>query len=100
VLALALREAVTNVVRHARATSCRIVLRRDGPFGERADDTVRLVVDDDGAGARGPEGMGLRGMRERVRTLGGSVEKEVGRRPGDVGTRLTVHLSIPMLAAS
>jgi two-component system sensor histidine kinase DesK len=100
VLALALREAVTNVVRHARATSCRIVLRRDGPLGERADDTVRLVVDDDGAGARGPEGMGLRGMRERVRTLGGSVEKEVGRRPGDVGTRLTVHLSIPMFAAS
>jgi two-component system sensor histidine kinase DesK len=104
VLALALREAVTNVVRHARAKTCRIALRRDGQLDERADqpadDTVRLVIDDDGAGARGPEGMGLRGMRERVRTLGGSVEKEVGRRQGDVGTRLTVHLSIPAASAS
>jgi two-component system sensor histidine kinase DesK len=104
VLALALREAVTNVVRHARAKTCRIALRLDGQLDERADqpadDTVRLVIDDDGAGARGPEGMGLRGMRERVRTLGGSVEKEVGRRQGDVGTRLTVHLSIPAASAS
>lgn len=80
VLSLALREAVTNVVRHARARSCRVTVDSDG--GE-----VRLAVEDDGRGSRGPEGAGLTGMRERVSALGGRLE-----RSAEHGTRLVVHL--------
>lgn len=80
VLALALREAVTNVIRHAGASRCRVALRAD-------EASVRLVVEDDGGGARGPEGAGLSGMRERVAGLGGAVERLVGD-----GTRLAIEL--------
>ena len=66
-LALILREAVTNIVRHAGARTCAIALET-GPEG-----TV-LEVRDDGCGMRGEEGNGLRGMRERVRELGGEVQ--------------------------
>lgn len=83
-LAWCLREAVTNVVRHARATVCTV---EAGPG--------RLVVEDDGigTGAGQGEGNGLRGMRERVRQAGG--ELRVG--PADAssdrpGTRLEVRL--------
>jgi len=82
VLALALREAVTNVVRHAQASHCVITL--DGSPGE-----VVLEVADDGVGAREPEGSGLRGMRERVMAAGGRVE-----RSGPPGTRLRVSLPV------
>lgn len=67
VLALALREAVTNVVRHADARSCRISFN-----GEPG--AVSLLVSDDGRGTREPEGTGLRGMRERVMAAGGKME--------------------------
>ncbi len=76
-LALALREAVTNVVRHAAATRCRIRVVRDG-------DELRLEVADDGRGG-GLEGNGLRGMRERISALGGRVE-----RASSTGTVVTV----------
>lgn len=79
-LALALREAVTNVVRHARADRCRVELGQVG-------DEVRLLVADDGRGGEAPEGAGLAGMRERIEALGGRVERDGGR-----GTRLTVAL--------
>ncbi len=82
VLALALREAVTNVVRHAHARSCHISL--DGRPGE-----VSLLVTDDGVGIRAPEGSGLRGMRERVLAAGGSMELATGR-----GTRLRVTIPV------
>lgn len=76
-LALALREAVTNVVRHAAATHCRIRVVRDG-------DELRMEVADDGRGG-GLEGNGLRGMRERISALGGRVE-----RVSSTGTVVTV----------
>lgn len=82
VLALALREAVTNVVRHARARSCRI--RLDGRQGE-----VSLRVSDDGVGITEPEGSGLRGMRERVLAAGGTVDLEKSR-----GTSLRVAIPV------
>ena len=82
VLALVLREAVANVVRHADASRCRIRV-------EAAADSVCLEVEDDGNGAGGPEGSGLRGMRERVVALGGSLTRASG-----AGTRLTVVLPL------
>lgn len=82
VLALALREAVTNVVRHADARSCRISL--DGRPGE-----VALLITDDGVGIKAPEGSGLRGMRERVLAAGGSMELTTG-----TGTSLRVAIPV------
>ncbi|REJ74758.1 MAG: sensor histidine kinase [Acidobacteria bacterium] len=80
VLALALREAVTNVVRHSRATTCSIRLRQH-------KGSVELTVEDDGRGARGATGSGLSGMRERVEATGGLLEIGDGERRG---TRLRV----------
>jgi two-component system sensor histidine kinase DesK len=81
VLALAVREAVTNIVRHAAATRCLITL------------TVPciLTIEDDGRGGREPFGSGLAGMRERVESLGGSLIRE-----GDRGTRLILNLPLTM----
>ncbi|WP_300018759.1 histidine kinase [Pseudonocardia sp.] len=67
-LALALREAVTNVVRHAHARRCTVALRF-------TDGQVELEVADDGVGGGGREGNGLTGMRERIAALGGSVQR-------------------------
>jgi two-component system sensor histidine kinase DesK len=82
VLALALREAVTNIVRHAKASTCR--LRFVCEDGHR-----RLVVEDDGHHPLAREGNGLRGMRERVEALGGSLQVE---REG--GTRLLIEIPL------
>ncbi len=86
-LALALREAVTNVVRHAQASSCTVRLTQTG-------DGVRLEVADDGLGKRAPDGSGLSGMRERAELLGGELEFERGA----AGTRLV--LTLPTAARS
>ncbi len=80
VLALALREAVTNVVRHAGARRCGVAFAID-------DEGVRLEVADDGRGAHGPEGSGLLGMRERLASLGGKLQRIT-----DAGTRLVIRL--------
>lgn len=82
VLALVLREAVTNVVRHADARSCLISL--NGEPGQ-----VALLVSDDGRGLRGPEGSGLRGMRERVMAAGGTMQLTTER-----GTSLLVTIPV------
>lgn len=69
-LALVLREAVTNVLRHARASRCDI--RVDGDA-----DRLTLLVRDDGTG--GPdieEGTGWSGMRRRVEAHGGAISHE------------------------
>ncbi len=73
VLALALREAVTNIVRHSEARSCRIRLGWQ-------DGTVSLDVEDDGRGMGAAEGAGLRGMRARIEACDGTVERSSGRR--------------------
>lgn len=90
-LALGLREAVTNIVRHARATTCR--LRFVSEPGLR-----RLVVEDDGQHAVVREGNGLRGMRERIESLGGRFSLESGIAQ-DHGTRLTFELPHREIAA-
>jgi two-component system sensor histidine kinase DesK len=83
VLALALREAVTNIVRHARATTC--TLRFITPANGSAR---RLIIEDNGETAEAPrEGNGLRGMRTRIESIGGNLELE-----SDHGTRLRITL--------
>jgi two-component system sensor histidine kinase DesK len=82
VLALAMREAVTNVVRHARAKQCRVRL-------EPVDGNCKLEIQDDGRGGSQGEGNGVRGMRERVEALGGSLRRETS-----AGTRLTILLPL------
>ena len=80
VLALAVREAVTNVVRHAHAKTCRLRI-------EQQNGSCRLEIQDDGLGCAGGEGNGLRGMRERVEMIGGTLVRE-----GKPGTKLTIML--------
>ena len=70
-LAFALREAVTNVIRHANARVVTVSFERVSL--ERQSATVRLTVADDGTGAI-RDGNGLRGMRERLELIGGSLE--------------------------
>ena len=64
------REALSNVVRHAGATTCRITFRRD-PEG------TLVEIDDDGIGfdpLAPVTGMGLTNLRERATRLGGRLE--------------------------
>jgi two-component system sensor histidine kinase DesK len=80
VLALALREAVTNVIRHAKATSCELSLHA-------APEGCRLEIADDGCGQLSPEGLGLTGMRQRVEALGGELHRDAS-----AGTRIQITL--------
>jgi len=86
VLALALRESVTNVVRHARASVCRVMLGLD-----RGD--IVLTVQDDGSGGVLREGNGLAGMRERVTGSGGTLNV-------DAGKGFTVSVRFPSVSPS
>ncbi len=77
VLALALREATTNIIRHAHASACDIRLTAD-------EDQVVFSIKDNGIGRKDfsihNKGNGLTGMSERVATLGGEliIEAEQG----------------------
>ena len=82
VLSLAVREAVTNVLRHAQARTCRLRL-------EQQNGSCRLEIQDDGCGGFNAEGNGLRGMRERVEMLGGTLLRNT-----EAGTRLTITLPL------
>ncbi|GAQ58612.1 sensor histidine kinase DesK [Streptomyces acidiscabies] len=71
-LAWALREAITNVVRHSGASRCGVDLVRrqtlDGPL-------LELVVEDNGSGGSpGTPGNGLTGLTERLEKAGGTLE--------------------------
>jgi two-component system sensor histidine kinase DesK len=86
VLAMALREAVTNVIRHAGARVCRISLKAE------ADGMLSLRVEDDGVGSLVLEGAGLSGMRTRLVAAGGTMQIE-SRIGGQVtGTVLLARL--------
>jgi two-component system sensor histidine kinase DesK len=83
VLALALREAVTNIVRHADARRCTIRLAAP----------CTLTIEDDGRGGNASFGQGLSGMRERVESLGGTLVRD-----GTKGTKLSIALPCEMPA--
>lgn len=67
VLSMALREAITNVVRHSGGARCRVSLRSQGEHAV-------LRVSDDGRGGAATPGSGLDGMRARLEGAGGSLE--------------------------
>jgi len=79
-------EALTNVVKHARAGRVRLAVTADG-----ADLRVE-VVDDGVGGAEVRAGSGLRGLADRVEALGGSLSVDS---PGGEGTRLAAR--VPLL---
>jgi two-component system sensor histidine kinase DesK len=83
VMAMALREAVTNVIRHAEASRCTIDLATD------ANDALQLRVSDNGRGGDIQEGSGLQGMRARLAAAGGILELV----SDGSGTRLTARLA-------
>src|SRR6201997_5691348 len=93
------QESLTNIHRHSGSPAAKIVLRQHK--GE-----VLVKVEDNGKGippekleemaSAGTPGVGIRGMRERLRQLGGRVEIE----SGESGTVVTVRLPIPEGSAS
>jgi signal transduction histidine kinase len=84
------QEGLTNVLRHASATSVSVRL-------DRSPEQVEVTVEDDGRQPVGQptrrpdEGMGLRGMRERVQALGGDFS--AGPRPSG---GFAVHAVLPL----
>jgi two-component system sensor histidine kinase DesK len=76
-----LQESLTNIHRHAKSTSAELIF-------ETAPKNVVLTVHDKGVGipkdvldrfrSSGTSGVGLAGMRERIRELGGTFEVESG----------------------
>ena len=85
------QEAVSNVLRHADASTIRVLLRDES-------DVLHVVIEDDGVGfdpevvgrrIRRGEHLGLLGMTERVRSAGGTIDLD--SRPGG-GSRIAVHL--------
>lgn len=90
IMAMCLREAVTNAVKHSGASSCRIEWVKH-------DAGIVMTVSDDGRGcaaARGGEakgGSGLQGMRERLRLIEGELE---WRSEAGAGTQLVIKLPL------
>jgi two-component system sensor histidine kinase DesK len=92
VLALALREATTNVLRHSQANTCWVRL-------EGLTDQVRLTVHDNGkgttdGGGSDRDGLGLTGMRERVAALEGTFSVD-----SQGGTSVTITLPLVQRSA-
>ena len=86
------QEAVNNAGRHANARTAEVVVRRE-------DRRVLLTVRDDGAGfdTRFVRGLGLLGMEERVRRLGGSfrIDSNLG-----LGTAIEAELPVAEFVAA
>lgn len=89
------QEALTNIQRHSGSTLARIHI-------ERERQVLQLRIEDEGRGMSlpcradgefvGASGVGIAGMRERVRDLGGRIEIQ----SGDRGMTVTVTLPIPL----
>jgi signal transduction histidine kinase len=81
------REALSNVGKHAQATTCRVSLRRD-------DDQAILEIDDDGRGfdqSAPHTGLWLRNLKDRALAIGGRVTVE-----SKAGEGTTVQFAVPI----
>ena len=87
-LALVLREAITNIHRHARATTASVRFLSDRT---RFD----MQISDNGCGGLAAHGNGVSGMRERVRALGGSLDIDSPKRHGT-----SLRISVPLAKAA
>ena len=79
---LVLREAVTNILRHAKAHAVEIQLQQAAQ--------IVLIVRDDGHGTPPTPGNGISGMRERLRALGGDLR--IDSNTASAGTALFAYL--------
>lgn len=85
------QEGLSNVLKHARASTVTLELKREG-------DQLRLQLGDDGVGfdpalvAERRAGLGLTGLEERVKLMGGQFQ--ISSSPG-AGTRLQVTIPLP-----
>ncbi|WSL48928.1 sensor histidine kinase [Streptomyces sp. NBC_01267] len=78
-LAWALREGVTNVVRHSGARNCTVTVQvRQNLDGRHYELTVRDDGDNSG-GSAAPKGNGLTGMTERLEMVGGTLDTRSGK---------------------
>lgn len=88
------QEALTNIAKHASASSVDVIL-------ERRADQVLLIVEDDGVGfdlsaaGGGAQGFGLLGMQERAALVGATLQIE-----SEVGKGTTILLRMPASSAS
>ncbi|MFC5601843.1 sensor histidine kinase [Sporosarcina koreensis] len=84
VLGMCLKEAVTNVVKHSEATVCNVIFKQK-------DDEISITVQDNGKGMKAKKsvGSGLKGMRERLEFVNGSLQIEE-----EQGTTLTIQMPI------
>ncbi len=89
-MALALREAVTNIIRHAGASRCEVSLGLE-------DGMIVLRIADNGTrndgGGQLKQGNGLTGMKERVDSLGGQLAMRISE-------GLTLELRLPLGAGA
>ena len=95
------QECLTNILRHSGGASARIRLTQ-------SDDHVRVTVEDDGKGipadklseltSAGAPGVGIRGMRERIRQLGGTLE--ISSEGSGKGTVVVARLPIVPLTTT
>lgn len=86
VVSMCLKEAVNNVVKHSRATKCRISF-------SQTENEFRMAVMDNGVGISNSisyiTGNGLKGMKERLEFINGSLEIN-----SEQGTELIVHVPV------
>jgi signal transduction histidine kinase len=78
-------EALTNVAKHARATSATVLAHAQ-------DGTLRLEVRDDGVGGARPDGSGLVGLTDRLAVLDGELRIES---PAGAGTLVAADIPLP-----
>lgn len=87
------QEGINNIIKHAKATEARLTLVREGQhiFLTLADNGRGFVLDAATEQPAKSRGLGLIGIRERVRILGGKVEIQTA--PG-AGTTITIHFPL------
>ncbi|KFM99435.1 sensor histidine kinase [Bacillus clarus] len=86
-VALSIREAITNVLRHSKATRCTINIKKDADF-------YTLTINDDGIGFQQHSyGFGIQSITERMKILQGTVQIHTQK---NNGTTITLKFPIPL----